>query len=215
MITGVVELLQDAVTSPWAYVVILTVALLDAFLPVVPSETVVITAGVFAASGEPNLLAVIAAAALGAFVGDHVAYGLGRRSQGRVARVAAGSRRAAALAWAREAFGRYGGMVLVVARYVPGGRTATTLTMGAVGYPVRRFLAYDALAATSWAVYAAMAGYLGGAAFEDRPLYGLLLGLGLALLLSLAVELLRRLVQRRVPQSTPESPALVACVPQS
>ncbi|MFD0788708.1 DedA family protein, partial [Micromonospora azadirachtae] len=93
-----------------------------------------------------------------------------------------------------------GGLILTVARYVPGGRTAVTLTMGAVGYPRRRFLAFDALAAGSWGLYSALVGYLGGLAFEQDPVRGLLLGLGLALNVTVVVEgvrLLRRRGRRR------------------
>lgn len=59
------DLVREAVTSPWVYVLILALATIDAFLPAVPSESAVITAGVFAASGQPDLLVVIAAAAGG------------------------------------------------------------------------------------------------------------------------------------------------------
>ena len=48
--------------SPWAYALILAVAAVDAFLPVVPSEATVVTAGVFAAVGDLSLALVIAAA---------------------------------------------------------------------------------------------------------------------------------------------------------
>src|SRR6185437_9141406 len=65
--------------SGWAYAVLVMFALLDALLPVVPSEASVITAGVVAAGGDLSLPLVIAAAAAGAFLGDNAAYLLGRR----------------------------------------------------------------------------------------------------------------------------------------
>lgn len=97
-----------------------------------------ITAGVFAATGEPNLIAVIAVAALGAFTGDHTSYLIGRTAGGRLlARTRPGTRRPAAFDWAGKALAERGGLILVVARYIPGGRTATTIAMGTVGYPLR------------------------------------------------------------------------------
>lgn len=84
-----------------------------------------------------------------------------------------------------------GGMALVVARYIPGGRTAVTLTTGAIRFPFRTFVLYDALAAVSWAVYCALVGYIGGAAFEENPLYGVVLGVVLALVLATLVEVVR------------------------
>lgn len=80
---GVVD---TAVTSPWFYLVLFAVAAIDGFFPVVPSESLVITAGVYAASGEPRLGWVVVLAALGAFTGDHVSFLVGRRAGGRLVR---------------------------------------------------------------------------------------------------------------------------------
>ena len=70
--------------SGWAYAVVFLVAFLDAILPVVPSETVVITAGVVAAGGDLRLGLIIVMAAGGAFAGDNFAYFPGRRYGARV-----------------------------------------------------------------------------------------------------------------------------------
>ena len=58
---------------------ILVVAFLDSVIPIVPSETAVIIGGVAAGAGDQNLLLVILAGALGAFLGDNTAYLIGRR----------------------------------------------------------------------------------------------------------------------------------------
>ncbi|MEV1331821.1 DedA family protein [Micromonospora costi] len=202
------ELLHQTMSSPWVYLAIFGIAVLDGFFPVVPSETAVITAGVFAASGTPDLPAVILVAAAGALVGDHVSYALGRAGGSRLLdRLPARGRRRAGVEWARRGIALRGGLILTVARYVPGGRTAVTLTMGAVGYPRRRFLTFDALAAGSWGLYSALVGYLGGLAFEQDPLRGLLFGLGLALAVTAVVEGVRVLRRRR---ATPAPPARAA-----
>jgi membrane-associated protein len=172
-------------------------AAVDGFFPVVPSESLVVTAGVFAATGGQALSLIIAAAAVGAFTGDHVSYLLGRRAANRFTdRLRAGSRRSAAYGWARKVLAERGGTVIVVARYIPGGRTAVTLTAGAVHHPLSSFSLFDGIAAVSWATYAALVGYLGGAAFEEEPLKGVVLGLGLALSVAGAIELLRHARRR-------------------
>jgi membrane-associated protein len=192
-----IELLEGAITSPWVYLALFAISTIDGFLPIVPSETMVITAGVFAASGDPNLALVIGAAALGAFCGDHISYQLGRSAgRGLVGRLRPGSRRQRMFDWADRALTTRGGLLLVVARYIPGGRTAATLTTGAVRYPRRRFALYDALAAASWGLYSASVGYLGGAAFEDDKLRGLLVGLGFAASTAVLIELVRYLRHR-------------------
>lgn len=191
------DVLESAITSPWAYLALFAIAAIDGFFSVVPSETMVITAGVFAASGEPELVPVIGAAAAGAFAGDHISYHIGRRAGGGLAhRLRPGSRRRVAYDWAANALAARGGLLLVVARYVPGGRTAATMTMGAVRYPRGRFAMFDGLAAGSWGMYSALVGYLGGAAFQHDKVKGLLFGLGLAVGMTILVEAVRWLRRR-------------------
>lgn len=190
------EALEAAISSPWVYLVVFIIAALDAFFPIVPSETLVITAGVFAAGGGPALVPVIAAAAAGAFLGDHIAYQLGRSGGSALLRRLRAGRRRAAVARIERTLAVRGGLILVVARYIPGGRIATTVTMGAVGYPRRTFALFDVVAAVSWATYSAMIGYLGGVTFERDRLKGLLFGLGLAAAITVVVEVVRFLRQR-------------------
>ncbi|TDB99056.1 DedA family protein [Nonomuraea longispora] len=194
---AILDLVQQAMASPWLYAVLFGLALLDGFFPIVPAETAVITAGVFAASGETNLALVIVVAALGAFAGDHISYLIGNRSGGRL-------RKKKAFVWARGALEERGGLVLVVARYIPGGRTATTLTMGAVRHPLRSFTFFDAIAASTWGVYSGLIGFFGGMAFENDPVKGLLLGLGIAVSVTVIVEVVRWIRKRRATQPSPE-----------
>jgi membrane protein DedA with SNARE-associated domain len=55
-----------------------------------------------------------------------------------------------------------------------------------------RFAAFAGAAGVAWASYAALVGYLGGRAFEDSPLWGLLVGFGVAALTFVVVEVVRR-----------------------
>lgn len=199
MFDDLLSLVHQTVTSPWLYAVVAGLAALDMFFPVVPGETAVITAGVAAATGPPYLLLVIVAAALGAFAGDHVAYSLGRGAEQPLIRhlhARPASRRARAFAWARTQLARRGGRVLIASRCLPGVRTATTVTMGLLGYRLRSFTRVDALAAPLWATGSALIGFTGGALFPDRPLLGLLIGLGLAAAVVVLAELAHRVRTR-------------------
>ena len=186
--------------SPLTYLAVLGVCALDAVLPIVPSETVVIAASVLAARGELLIWLVAVAAAAGGFLGDVGSYLVGRTAGAWAARrLFRGDKAKRRLDWAGGALARHGAAIIVVARFVPGGRTATTFTAGTVHLPWPRFAAADAAGAILWAVYAAGLGYLGGETFERRPLHALLFGLGAALLIALSVEVVRRL-RRRAPQ---------------
>jgi membrane-associated protein len=187
-----------ASASPWTYAVILAVAALDAVLPLVPSEATVISAGVLAGAGDLQLAFVIAAGAAGAYAGDSSAYWLGRGLDDRLERrLFRGAKGAARRAWAEGALDRHGGPLIFGARFIPGGRTATTVTAGALTMRWARFAAFAAVAAIGWASYAALLGYIGGRAFEDNPLWGLLVGFGVAAATFLVVELVRRWRARR------------------
>jgi membrane-associated protein len=193
----VFDWLTHVQASPLTYLAVLGACALDAVFPIVPSEAVVIAASVLAAKGELSIWLVALAAAAGGFLGDTGSYVLGRTAGAAAARRLFRSPKAKhRLSWAGEALERHGATIIVVARFVPGGRTATTFTAGMVRLSWPRFAAADAVGATLWAAYAAGLGYLGGETFERRPLSAFLFGLGVALLVALAVEAARRLHAR-------------------
>jgi membrane-associated protein len=180
--------------SPWTYLVVLAFAALDPLFPFVPSETSVIAAGVLAGAGELSLGLVLAAAAAGAFLGDNSSYGFGRTAGQRLTRpLFRGEKGRARRRWAERTLARRGGSVIVAARFVPGGRTAATLTAGVTRMRWTRFLRFAGLAAVLWATFAAGLGYLGGRAFEEQPWLGLASALAVAAAIAVGVELARRL----------------------
>jgi membrane-associated protein len=191
MFAHLTQLVSDA--SGWAYAVIALVALLDAVVPILPSETVVITAGVLAADGKLWLPAIVATAAVGAFAGDNLAYLIGRRFGTRlVDRFFRSEKGRGRIDWAKKQLRERGGQLIVTGRFIPGGRTAITLSAGLLRYPWRRFAAFDGLSAVVWALYASLLGYFGGQAFEHAPWKGLLLALALGFALGGVVEVVGR-----------------------
>lgn len=190
------ESLVDLVSGAWwTYPLVFGVAMLDAFFPLVPSETVAITAGVLAGSGKLSLPVCIAAAAAGAFAGDNVSYGIGTvLGEKTVKRLFRGEKPHRAFVWAERMLDERGTYLIVVARFIPGGRTATTFSAGYVhSFAWRRFLVADAMAGILWGSYTVLLGYLGGKAFEDQPWKGLVLAFAIAVAVTGAVELVRHL----------------------
>jgi membrane-associated protein len=189
---------QVADASGWAYAIVFALALLDALLPVVPSETAVITAGVVAAAGDLSLALVVSAAAAGALAGDNSAYLIGRRFGSRATeRFFSGEKARRRIEWAEEQLRERGGELIAIGRFIPGGRTAVTLSAGTLRFPWRRFLLFDAAAALGWAAYAALLGYFGGRTFENAAWKGLLLALGIAFAVAGGIELARWALKRR------------------
>jgi membrane-associated protein len=195
----VIGLSALAISAPLSYLAAFWVPALDAVLPILPSETIVIALGVATAgSTDPRIAVLVLLAALGAFAGDNLAYVIGRRF-GPVAerRFFAGDRGQRRRAWALRTLERFGARLIVLCRFIPGGRTAVTVTCGIVGYNRKRFVLATACAGAIWASYAYFLGRLGGAAFEGKPWAGLLLAAGAALVLSGVVEGVRRIHRRR------------------
>ena len=191
--------LTDAVSgSDWTYLVIFGIAFLDSFFPVVPSETAVITGGVLAGSGDLSLELVLVSAAAGAFAGDNFTYGLGRLFGPRLSRTLfRGKRAQSTLSWVHRALEKRGGLLIVTARFIPGGRTATAFTCGLTEYPWRRFLVFTLIAGAIWASYAGLLGYFGGKTFENQPWKGLLVAFAIAGAITVSIEVVRHLRERR------------------
>ncbi|HET7554371.1 MAG TPA: DedA family protein [Gaiellaceae bacterium] len=189
--------------SGWAYAILFVLALLDAVIPIVPSETSVITAGVVASQGDLSLALVIVFSAAGAFAGDNTAYWLGNRYGRRINdRFFSSDKSKQRVEWAHRQVEERGGELILIARFIPGGRTVVTLSAGTLEYPYRKFVLFDAIAASTWASYAALLGYFGGQAFESQPWKGLLLALAIAFAVTGTVELVRWFLKRRRGQSS-------------
>jgi membrane protein DedA with SNARE-associated domain len=197
------------VDSAISYLIALIIPALDAIFPVLPSETAVIALGVATAgSVDPRIALLVALAAVGAFLGDNLSYLLGRYFGPAVERrFFAKPKGMKARAWAERSLERFGMQLIIACRFIPGGRTAVTLTCGLTGYPRRRFIVATAVAAVIWALYAFFIGRIGGQAFEDKPWIGLLVAFGITIIISAAVEGIRRLRDRSRERARDRTPA--------
>ena len=190
--TELVDSLTAIVTdSPWTYVLIFAMAAIDVVFPLLPAEATITAAAVLAGTGQLNIVWVMIAAGLGAFVGDNVAYWIGRTA-GRpvVERIMRGN--TGQLDSVEEQFRLRGGTFIIVGRFVPGGRTAVAVGAGVLGFKWARFILYDAIAAVIWAFQAALPGFIGGIAFADRPWLALVIGFGLSAVIAGGVALIQR-----------------------
>ncbi|MFJ8743475.1 DedA family protein [Embleya sp. NPDC127516] len=186
--------------SPWAYLIVFLTALLDAMLPILPSESSLIACGVFATvtGWSPNLFLLILAGAIGAFLGDNITYAIGRWAEPFANRhMLNGERGQRARKQAERWLAERGGAMIVVGRYIPGGRTAISLVAGMVEYPIARFRVFTAIAGLTWAIYGVMLGFWGGTAFKDSPIKGIGAGLATAAVIAALVEVVRRVLAAR------------------
>lgn len=196
------ELILNAVTSPWLYVVMFATAVIDGFFPPIPSETVLVAAAAVAVStGGSNLLLLCAVAAVGAAIGDNIAYLIGRGVGTTRFAWMRRPRIAAAFDRAGRTLGHRGAPLILGARYIPVGRVVVNMSAGALRYPWRRFLPLSVIGGATWAAYSAIIGVVAGKLFEDQPFLSSVLGVGVALVLGLVVDRVAAARRRRRERS--------------
>lgn len=188
----------DASGSPWVLPIVALLTILDAFLVVVPSETVVVAlATLSVSSGAPNLALLIIVAAVAAMIGDSLTFALGRRlGTPMLARVRS-SRVQSVFGWARTALDRRAALVIFVARYIPFGRVAVNLVAGSTGFAYRRYLPLSALACTAWAIYNVALGATVGAWLGDNPILAVVVSVIVAVAIGLLIDAIRVRRERR------------------
>ncbi len=172
-------------------------------VPVVPGETALIAGAIFAGAGRAGLNVVVVGvvAALCAFAGSEAGYAIGRWGgralvlrYGRFVLV-----REHHVGRAEAVVGRYGGVIVVVARFVVGLRELNGIIAGVTGMGWLRFAVYNALGAVAWVGAWVSAGYLAGdhieAVYREVTRYSVYVLVTVAVLL--AGYLVARLARRR------------------
>lgn len=184
--------------SAWTYVIVLAVVAVDAVFPVVPGDGATITAAILAADAELSIVLVVAAGFLGATAGDNFSYLLGNKLGSRAAsRLFRGEKSRARLEWAHDQLRRRGVTLIIGARFIPGGRTATTFAAGTLGMRWRRFMTGDLIGTFGWALFTSLLGYFGGQVFQQSLWKPLLLSVGVSVLVILGGELWQRHRRRK------------------
>jgi membrane-associated protein len=185
--------------SPWLFPALFALVVGDAFLVVLPSETVVVALAALAgATGAPSLALLIPVAALGAIVGDSLCFAIGRavghnrwawQSRGRLG---------AAISRARQTVLDRPAVLIFTARYIPFARIAVNLSAGAAGMAYRRYLPLSAAAGTGWALCNCAIGLFFGSLLASTPLLAIALSVVVAIGLGVLVDLFARRRSARV-----------------
>jgi membrane protein DedA with SNARE-associated domain len=192
-------------TSPWIYVAILAVSIVDAFFPIVPSESTVIAASTTAAAtGSPLLAGVWIAAAVGAWCGDQTGRFIGTKINVRRWAFFRRPRVLKTLLWAEHGLEKRGTSLIIAARFIPMGRIAVNLTAGALGYPAKRFMVVTAIAASIWASWGVALGTVAGSLFHDNLLVAVVAGVAGGIILGYLVDV----ILSRLGVSQPHLPDL-------
>ncbi|HYZ25937.1 MAG TPA: DedA family protein [Geminicoccaceae bacterium] len=202
--------LQDALAlvtpylERYGYAAVVGALLLESFGLPLPGETMLIAGAALAAEGELHLGPLLACAWAAAVAGDNLGFAIGRFGGRRLilrygARIGITDSR---LAGVEAFFHRYGGGVVLFARFVALLRQLNGLVAGTVGMRWWRFLAYNAIGAALWVGAWGLGVYYFGQSLGHvvARIHGLGYVIGLiALVLIVAAVLLHVRRRRRAP----------------
>ncbi|ROR97057.1 membrane-associated protein [Salana multivorans] len=170
-----IERFGDAALIGIVAVIFIETGLLFPFLP---GDSLLFTAGALVAQDQltislPLLLVMLFAAA---FLGDQLAYFIGRQFGARLFRNPnARILKPKYIEQAHDYFERYGGRTIVLARFVPIVRTYAPVAAGMSRMNYRHFVSYNVIGALVWAVGVTLLGYaLGNLTFVKENIEALL-----------------------------------------
>lgn len=137
-----------------------------------PGDTLLFTAGFFAAQGKLPLLPLLAVIIIAAIVGDNVGYQIGRRYGPRIFKKKDGAFfRHDYIMRAEEFYEKHGGKTVVLARFVPIVRTFAPVVAGVGKMPRRRFAFYNIFGAFFWGLSVTLLGYWLGSKIPNIDTY--------------------------------------------
>ena len=125
-----------------------------------PGDSLLVTAGVFAASGQLHISELLLLVPLCAIAGDQIGYWIGRKAgQTLYRREDSLIFRKSHLERARQFYEKYGGKTVILARFIPVIRTFCPPVAGAAQMPYGRYFAYDVAGGFLWGGGMVLGGY--------------------------------------------------------
>ena len=116
-----------------------------------PGDSLLVTAGLFAAKGDLDIFLLFALIAAAAIIGDATGFEIGRISGKRIfSREDSRFFKKRHLERTQRFYERHGGKTIVIARFMPIVRTFAPLVAGVAGMPYRRFALYNITGGVLW-----------------------------------------------------------------
>jgi len=125
-----------------------------------PGDTLLLGAGVFAATGRLPLLPAILVIAVAAILGDNTGYHIGKRYGRRLFRKPDGIIfRQQYVQQAEDFYERHGSKTMLIAHFVPIVRTFAPAVAGVAKMDYKQFFIFDAIGDAAWAAAVTLVGY--------------------------------------------------------
>lgn len=134
-----------------------------------PGDSLLVVAGLFAATGKLNLAILLSTLTVAAVLGDAVGYYTGSRIGPRIfKREKSLLFRPSHLLKAHGFYEKYGGKTIVIARFVPIVRTFAPIVAGAAKMPYRKFVVFNIAGGFLWVFSMILGGYFLGNILKSR-----------------------------------------------
>ncbi|MCA1580886.1 MAG: VTT domain-containing protein [Acidobacteria bacterium] len=128
-----------------------------------PGDSLLVTAGVFAATGHLNIWLLMGVLVLAAIVGDTVGYWIGRRTGPALfTRPKSFLFNPDHLRRAHDFYEKHGGKTIILARFMPIVRTFAPVVAGMAAMNYRRFVSFNVIGGFLWVVSMSLIGYFLG-----------------------------------------------------
>ena len=133
-----------------------------------PGDSLLVTAGLFAAKGDLDIVWLNVVLILAAIVGDAVGYWIGLRAgKALYNRPNSFFFRREHLIKTHEFYEKHGGKTIIIARFMPIVRTFAPTVAGAAAMTYRKFAAYNVVGAILWVMSMTLTGYFLGQIFGE------------------------------------------------
>lgn len=133
-----------------------------------PGDSLLVTAGVFAAAGHLDVYSMLILVSLCAVVGDQLGYFIGRKTGPALfTREDSLLFKRSHVLRAQAFYEKYGAKTIVIARFVPVVRTFAPVVAGVGQMNYRRFVSYNVFGGVLWVATMVLTGYLIGTAVPE------------------------------------------------
>ena len=173
--------------------------------PFLPGDSLLVTAAITSAALGIAPWQVAVVGSIAAVAGDQVGYWIGRRFGRRLFRAGARVLTTARLDEAEAFFTRWGGLSLVLGRFVPVVRTYVPLAAGTADMHYRRFILWNVVGAVGWACGLTVVGVLlGGIPFVAHNIDVLMIVVVIVSILPILIGVVRKRASSRTDRSRPD-----------
>lgn len=193
----------------WTYLILFVIIFCETglvIMPYLPGDSLLFVAGALAGAGFLNVEVLLVCLIAAAVLGDSVNYWIGHKVGMKILEKNYSLVRRDHLETTEQYFTKYGGLTIVIARFIPFIRTFAPFLAGVGNMSYRWFLTYNITGAALWITSFTLAGYFFGGLPIVKENFGLLIyaiiGISLVAVASIVLSMYRSM--KAVKEQSPE-----------